>query len=175
MKTFTEEQKWAILDTAAGEPNEYLGPVVFLDRILAAVDAMQVSEDTNFDDHCIDKFANFMKIKMAVCREQKGRGGWESAQPEELVRQLRVAIDKGDPVDVANYCMMLFTLGELITVPMASPTTPNVPPVAMTDDELRALWRNAGGRFHGPNIETGTMPESQLLPLLRKLATPPIP
>ncbi len=38
-----------------------------------------------------------------------------------------------------------------------------------TDDDLRALWRQAGGQFHGPNIETGTMPESALLPFLRKL------
>lgn len=40
----------------------------------------------------------------------------------------------------------------------------------MTDDELRALWREAGGDFHGPNVETGTMPEAKLLPLLRRLA-----
>ncbi len=39
----------------------------------------------------------------------------------------------------------------------------------MTDDELRAMWREAGGRFHGPNIETGTMPESILLPFLRRM------
>lgn len=42
----------------------------------------------------------------------------------------------------------------------------------MTDDELRELWRINGGRFHGPNIETGTMPEAQLLPLMRALMTP---
>jgi hypothetical protein len=39
----------------------------------------------------------------------------------------------------------------------------------MTDDELRAMWRNAGGHFHGPRIETGTMPEARLLPFLREL------
>lgn len=38
-----------------------------------------------------------------------------------------------------------------------------------TDDELRALWRNAGGEFHGPNVETGTMPEAKLLPFLGSL------
>src|SRR5436190_928265 len=31
----------------------------------------------------------------------------------------------------------------------------------LTDDELRQLWRRAGGRFHGPNVETGTMPEGE--------------
>jgi hypothetical protein len=47
---------------------------------------------------------------------------------------------------------------------------------------LRALWRAHGGKFHGPNVETGTMPEAKLMPLLRQLcaagmlavvATPP--
>ncbi len=37
-----------------------------------------------------------------------------------------------------------------------------------TDDELRDLWKNAGGLFHGPHVETGTMPEATLLPMLRK-------
>lgn len=39
----------------------------------------------------------------------------------------------------------------------------------LSDQDLRALWRAAGGGFHGPNIETGTMPESLLLPFLRSL------
>ena len=38
-----------------------------------------------------------------------------------------------------------------------------------SDDELRALWRAAGGSFHGPVVETGDMPESKLLPFLRDL------
>lgn len=40
---------------------------------------------------------------------------------------------------------------------------------AYSDDSLRTLWRQAGGSFHGPHIETGDMPEAQLLPLLRSL------
>ena len=43
---------------------------------------------------------------------------------------------------------------------------------APTDEELRTIWRTNGGSFHGPNIETGTMPEAQLLPLLRSLMAP---
>lgn len=38
-----------------------------------------------------------------------------------------------------------------------------------SDDALRKAWRAAGGEFHGPNIETGTMPEANLLPFLRRL------
>lgn len=39
----------------------------------------------------------------------------------------------------------------------------------LSDDDLRAKWRAAGGSFHGPHIETGTMPESKLLPFMRAL------
>lgn len=41
----------------------------------------------------------------------------------------------------------------------------------VSDSELRALWRQHGGRFHGPNVETGTMPEAKLLPFLRGLVS----
>lgn len=43
----------------------------------------------------------------------------------------------------------------------------------VTDEDIRALWRSKGGKFHGPHIETGTMPEAQLLPFLRELLTLP--
>lgn len=38
--------------------------------------------------------------------------------------------------------------------------------------ELTDLWRKFGGKFHGPNIETGTMPESILMPFLQTLVGP---
>ena len=39
-----------------------------------------------------------------------------------------------------------------------------------TDEEdLIKMWSNAGGSFHGPNIETGTMPKDLLIPFLRQL------
>jgi hypothetical protein len=38
-----------------------------------------------------------------------------------------------------------------------------------SDQELRAIWRLEGGQFHGPVVETGTMPEDKLLKLLREL------
>lgn len=54
---------------------------------------------------------------------------------------------------------------------------PNEPPPPLTDfpslsDEgMRDLWRKHGGDFHGPRVETGTMPEADLLPFLRSLIT----
>lgn len=44
----------------------------------------------------------------------------------------------------------------------------------LTDDDLRAIWRAAGGSFHGPNIEHGSMAEALLLPFLRRLIEGPI-
>jgi hypothetical protein len=34
---------------------------------------------------------------------------------------------------------------------------------------MRAIWIGFGGDFHGPIVETGTMPEVKLLPLLAEL------
>jgi hypothetical protein len=41
----------------------------------------------------------------------------------------------------------------------------------ISDDALRQRWRDAGGGFHGPNVEHGDMPEAKLLPFLRSLVT----
>ncbi len=40
-----------------------------------------------------------------------------------------------------------------------------------TDDQLRQWWKQNGGSFHGPNVETGFMPERKLLTLLRLVIT----
>jgi hypothetical protein len=39
-----------------------------------------------------------------------------------------------------------------------------------SDADLRRMWRAAGGEFHGPHVETGTMPEANLFRFLRELA-----
>jgi hypothetical protein len=48
-------------------------------------------------------------------------------------------------------------------------------PTRLTDQELRKLWRDAGGEFYGPRVETWSMPEAKLLPFLRALASQPSP
>ena len=58
------------------------------------------------DDVAVDDFAKAMKDKMKVSRE-KGRRGWELANAQYLAAQLIYHVKKGDPVDVANFCMML--------------------------------------------------------------------
>lgn len=72
------------------------------------------------DDQAVDRFAAAMKDKLSKARE-KGRTGWETCPPEDLSRMLREHIEKGDPRDVANFCMMLWNLGEGITAQQQEP------------------------------------------------------
>lgn len=69
--------------------------------------------DQHADDTAIDIFAQAMKNKMARMRE-RGRSGWDSKSEcteESLADMLVKELSKGDPVDVANFAMMLFTRG----------------------------------------------------------------
>jgi hypothetical protein len=68
------------------------------------------------DDLAADRFATAMKAKMATSRSS-GRYGWDNkdlVSGEALSNMLRQHVAKGDPVDVANFCMMLHQRGELI-------------------------------------------------------------
>lgn len=67
------------------------------------------ASDIHDDDIAIDNFANAMKDKMKKCRA-KGYGGWQFktlCTDEYLAAQLMTHTQKGDPVDVANFAMML--------------------------------------------------------------------
>lgn len=90
---------------------------------LAATGKQQVGE-VHPDDLAVEAFAAAMKAKMAESRA-KGRGGWEDrtqCSPDDLSRMLRDHLEKGDPRDVANFCMMLHQRGEAIV-----PQTMQVP------------------------------------------------
>lgn len=74
------------------------------------------------DDEAIDRFSAAMKAKMKQSRD-KGRGGWEgeTCSAQHLSDLLRGHLEKpdggmagGDPVDVGNFCMMLFNRGERV-------------------------------------------------------------
>lgn len=83
--------------------------------------APQPPADAHHDDAAVDQFASMMKSKLARARE-RGKGGWQDpAWPaEDISRQLREHVDKGDPVDVANYAMFLALRGEPITRPLTA-------------------------------------------------------
>lgn len=66
--------------------------------------------DSHPDDKAVDEFAAAMKAKLREKREQ-GRGGWDDpgqCEPRTLARMLLDHLHKGDPVDVANFAMMLW-------------------------------------------------------------------
>lgn len=73
------------------------------------------------DAIAISKFAEAMATRMHQAA-MKGHAGWDDATactPAMLQLALRQAVAKGDPVDVANYAMMLHTRGESSTMPDA--------------------------------------------------------
>lgn len=66
-------------------------------------------ENLHPDDIAVDRFSELMKLKLAKSRD-KGRGGWQNparCKVEDLAEMLIGHLPKGDPVDVANFAMML--------------------------------------------------------------------
>jgi hypothetical protein len=70
------------------------------------------------DDLAVDAFAEAMKQKLAKKREQGYSGWWDKAEcpTEFLIEKLIEHVRKGDPVDMANFCMFLFSRSE-VTAP----------------------------------------------------------
>lgn len=66
------------------------------------------------DDAAIDRFAVALKGKLAQARA-KGRSGREGCDPRDISNMLREHVEKGDPRDVANFCMFLWANGDGIT------------------------------------------------------------
>lgn len=69
------------------------------------------------DDLAVDRFAEAMKAKLAQKRDE-GRGGWddkEDCSAQFLSDLLRGHVEKGDPLDVGNFAMMLHQRGEGIS------------------------------------------------------------
>ena len=100
-----------------------------------AVKNMSAAQVQHPDDVAVDRFATAMKAKLADARA-KGRGGWEDkdqCSQQLLSDLLRGHVDKGDPRDVANFCMMLWCRHEAIAAHPAAGDKVR---------ELVAKWRN---------------------------------
>lgn len=102
------------------------------------------------DDAAVDAFAAAMKTKLAQKRAE-GRGGWEDkaqCSQDRLSLMLRGHVAKGDPVDVANFAMMLHQRGERISGHDA------VSPSAQDrEDAARYRWlRRHDSRRHATGI-----------------------
>lgn len=75
--------------------------------------------NNHIDDDAVDHFAAAMKDKLAQARV-KGRHGWHECAAADLSAMLRAHIEKGDPLDVANFCMFLWSLGKpIVAAPVA--------------------------------------------------------
>ncbi|WQI22597.1 hypothetical protein U2S91_08160 [Stenotrophomonas maltophilia] len=116
------------------------------DALAAALAARQPVGEHHPDDLAVDAFAAAMKAKMAEARA-KGRGGWEDpaqCTAEGLSRMLREHVEKGDPRDVANFCMMLHQRGEAIAA--SHPVEQEPVGYLFTDDP--AVYAMPGSGFH---------------------------
>jgi hypothetical protein len=99
-----------VLSTECDAHGFYKDPVVYewwIGWQARAALARASEAPANTDDIAVDSFARAMKDKMAQARA-KGRSGWEGCEPDDLSRMLREHVEKGDPRDVANFCMMLW-------------------------------------------------------------------
>lgn len=74
----------------------------------------QPPTQADIDNEAVDKLAQAMKNKLAEKREQ-GYHGWETCKHGDLAQLLINHVDKGDPIDVANFCAFLFARGEPLT------------------------------------------------------------
>lgn len=98
------------------------GPAALYVRPFALIDTSPKSA-CHPDDAAVDAFAAALKAKLADARA-KGRRGWRSDEPgmqQRLSDMLRDHVNKGDPRDVANFCMFLHQRGEGISVPAPMP------------------------------------------------------
>ena len=95
-------------------------PLYTADQMRAYVDADRTQRAAasqaaaHPDDAAVDALAVLMKAKLAKQRA-KGCGGWDTdCTQERLSDLLRTHVNKGDPVDVANFCAFLAARGEMI-------------------------------------------------------------
>ena len=113
----------ALASTPARKDLDYLHQ----DGVAAWLDAQHP------DDAAVDRFAQALKLKLKAAREN-GRSGWQTCPPADLSRMLREHVEKGDPRDVANFCMFLWALGAGIdedeTRKRAAPQRAEPPPTA---------------------------------------------
>lgn len=65
-----------------------------------------IEPDFKSDENALYIFSKLMAHKLAK-KSSEGRSGWQGCSQADLTRMLREHVEKGDPVDVANFCMML--------------------------------------------------------------------
>lgn len=89
------------------------------------------------DDAAVRRFAAAMMRKMAVSRK-KGRHGWddETICPTERLQEMLIGhLAKGDPLDVANFCMMLWNRNAPVAAPLPANAKDAGPVISSYDIE----------------------------------------
>ncbi len=136
--------RWTYDGTGQSFGHEDMDAAAFVVYRDAALAARQPVGDQHQDDLAVDAFAAAMKAKMAEARA-KGRGGWQDpahCTAEDLSRMLREHVEKGDPRDVANFCMMLHQRGEAI----AARQRVGEPEIWVSPGQLEELKRRPAGQ-----------------------------
>lgn len=88
-------------------------------RLEALESAPKAPPEQDPDEHGWADFSQACRAKMARKREQ-GRGGWHDPRecpPGSLQQMLIAHLAKGDPIDVANFAMMIWNRGESVRAP----------------------------------------------------------
>lgn len=99
----------------------------------------------NLDNRAVINFSNAMRVKLAAKRLE-GRGGWqdkEQCSNEYLSQLLREHVEKGDPVDVANFAMMIHQRHESIA-PAPATKLSATDAVQTCLDIAADYWKSAG-------------------------------
>lgn len=122
-KLFVANEHEDCFDFEVDGSNQYNNPIVYhaneetrqaLQVLHPHIEFEKPPTQADIDNEAVDKLAQAMKDKLAEKREQ-GYHGWETCKHSELVQLLINHVDKGDPIDVANFCAFLFARGEPLT------------------------------------------------------------
>lgn len=127
-----------------------------LNECRAASEPTEAQIEQHPDDAAVDRFAAAMKAKLAEKRAE-GRGGWDD--PEQcsttyLATLLRSHVEKGDPLDVGNFAMMLWHRGGATN----EAVDPGIPDLRLTEAQITAAAKelcqcHAEGRGADPDDE----------------------
>jgi hypothetical protein len=100
-------------------------------------DDCYVNTERDIDFAAVQNLAAAMIVKLDKKRAE-GRTGWWDASAEDLSKMLISHVFKGDPVDVANFCMMLHYKQQAIINPLTAPAKLHTPKKA-SPESLQAL------------------------------------
>ncbi|MBY0572680.1 MAG: hypothetical protein K2P84_03275 [Undibacterium sp.] len=123
-------------------------------EMIAACDDCYVFTERDFDFNSVQRLATAMILKLDKKREE-GRTGWFDASAGDLSKMLIEHVKKGDPVDVANFCMMLFCTNNQIQITKNNDSDSALTGLrAMISDDKHACTFQSMGQYRKALIDT---------------------